>query len=625
MKEKEFMIGCNYWASHAGIYMWRKYDKIVTEKDLQLLSNYGVNTLRIFPLWCDFQPLTEVLFCDDNPENFSSFRMRTGDKPLFYQKYPDSGLDEKQVENFKHFLSVAQKYNLKIIVSFITGWMSGSKFVPAPFVSKNLIKDPEVVLYECAFINDLILEIKDFDNIIAYEPGNETNCLSDGLTEFDTEMWLKSIVDTIRLADPTRPVYSGMHGCKCWGNWNLPMEGKRCDMVTTHPYPAFTPYCQNEKLTAMRAAMHSASENSYYSSIAGVPSLVEEAGSLGPSFLCDEAVFDYFEQACMTSYMAGSTGFLWWCAFDQNLLNFDPYDVKCVETRLGLAYSNQTAKPALVKLQEMASVIEEIGELESPQKDAVVVLGKYTNNWKVAYGGFMLGVQSGYYLDFCYESQQIKDSEYYILPCVSSLFFIPKYQWEILKEKVRNGAKLLISANGGAILDFEEVVGLKVYGNETTDTPLNFSLQGKKLSIARTMKMELKTSTAKVLSYDDEGNIALTENTYGKGTVMFLNAPLEDSYTELHYPEKTDLYEVYKFFFKDKKKIVDVRDKYVFTTTHTLANGNTGVMLYNFNKETNAIDLHLEKGTKIEKVLYAKEKDGVLTMDKNYAYIELSK
>lgn len=111
MQEKEFMLGCNYWASHAGIYMWRNYDKNVIEKDLQLLSEYGVNTLRVFPLWCDFQPLTEVIFCDDNPENFSSFRMRTGDKPLLYQKYPDSGLDEKQVDNFKHFLSVAQNTN----------------------------------------------------------------------------------------------------------------------------------------------------------------------------------------------------------------------------------------------------------------------------------------------------------------------------------------------------------------------------------------------------------------------------------------------------------------------------------------------------------------------------------
>ena len=38
--------------------------------------------------------------------------------------------------------------------------------------------DPEVILYECAFIRDLIFEIKDFDNVVAYEPGNETNCLN---------------------------------------------------------------------------------------------------------------------------------------------------------------------------------------------------------------------------------------------------------------------------------------------------------------------------------------------------------------------------------------------------------------------------------------------------------------
>ncbi len=28
----DFQLGCNYWASHAGIYMWRDWDKQVVKQ-----------------------------------------------------------------------------------------------------------------------------------------------------------------------------------------------------------------------------------------------------------------------------------------------------------------------------------------------------------------------------------------------------------------------------------------------------------------------------------------------------------------------------------------------------------------------------------------------------------------
>lgn len=54
----DFQLGCNYWASHAGIYMWRNWDKQVVEQDMKHLQKCGVRVLRVFPLWSDFQPLT---------------------------------------------------------------------------------------------------------------------------------------------------------------------------------------------------------------------------------------------------------------------------------------------------------------------------------------------------------------------------------------------------------------------------------------------------------------------------------------------------------------------------------------------------------------------------------------
>ena len=52
----EFFVGCNYWASHAGTNMWHDWDAGVVEADIKRLAEAGVDVMRVFPLWSDFQP-----------------------------------------------------------------------------------------------------------------------------------------------------------------------------------------------------------------------------------------------------------------------------------------------------------------------------------------------------------------------------------------------------------------------------------------------------------------------------------------------------------------------------------------------------------------------------------------
>ncbi len=623
--QSKHLIGCNYWASNLGIYMWKNYDKEVIRKDMQLLSSHGVNCIRVFPLWPDFQPLTETRFVNKGADNYFVFKMRKGDTPLPLCKFPDSGLDENQVANFKHLLSTAEEYGISVIVSIITGWMSGRKLVPDPFISRDLVNDAEVVLYECAFIKDLISQIKDHKNIIAYEPGNETNCLSFEMSGFEAELWLKSISDTIRMADPTKPVYSGMHGTSCKGNWNLITQSKYFDMVTPHPYPCFTEYCIKEKLPEMRASLHAAAESSYYRSIAKKPVMVQEIGVMGQMYMTNDGVPEYFEKACMTSYAAGSKGFLWWCAFEQTHLDIAPYDVNCCEADLGLAFADHTPKPVLKKLAEVRKAIDEIGDLPDPIHDACLIITNNIDHWGNAYGSYMMGVQSGNYIDYIFETQPIKDYEYYILPSLGDNVGLNKYSSKELNQRVKDGAKLLVTYNGGAMWDFEEMTGLKIYGKEHLSHVKEFELNGKKLSIKCSKNVDLVPTTATVLVKDTEGRIVLTENKVGKGSVMFLNAPIEMEYVDSNYPENTDLYEVYKFFMKDNKKVITVDSKKAYTTLYDLGNGKIGAMVYNYQKDTNKLNVSIADGYKVTKCLFGSVSDGAITFDRNYVYFEVSK
>ena len=60
MESGTFAVGTNYWASHAGTAMWSDWRPDVVERDLQALAEAGLQILRVFLLWPDFQPLTQL-------------------------------------------------------------------------------------------------------------------------------------------------------------------------------------------------------------------------------------------------------------------------------------------------------------------------------------------------------------------------------------------------------------------------------------------------------------------------------------------------------------------------------------------------------------------------------------
>ena len=49
----KFLIGSNYWGSHAGTHTWRDWRPEVIADDLRLLEEAGVQVIRVFPLWPD--------------------------------------------------------------------------------------------------------------------------------------------------------------------------------------------------------------------------------------------------------------------------------------------------------------------------------------------------------------------------------------------------------------------------------------------------------------------------------------------------------------------------------------------------------------------------------------------
>ena len=140
--KQNFQTGCNYWASHAGTNMWHDWRPDIVEDDFKKLAALKLEIVRIFPLWPDFQPLDLLARGSNIP-----YELRwKGDNPIPVDEDGfQSGVDPEMIERFKFVCDCAEKYNLKLGVGLVTGWMSGRMYAPRAFSQSNLLRDPMVI------------------------------------------------------------------------------------------------------------------------------------------------------------------------------------------------------------------------------------------------------------------------------------------------------------------------------------------------------------------------------------------------------------------------------------------------------------------------------------------------
>lgn len=568
----DFKLGCNYWASHAGVYMWRNWNRSVVETDLQRLKKCGIRVLRAFPLWSDFQPLTLV-----KSNEYREYRH--GDKPLNKQT-PEglAGVDLSMIRHFEEFVELAKQYDMELIIPLITGWMSGRMFFPAAFEERNPISDYETIKWEVRFVKYFVDHFKRYDNIVAWEPGNETNVMSfadDGWKKGNYWVWLSTIIGTIRSADPTRPVISGIHGLKLQGEGTTISEvGELCDVLTVHPYAAFVPHCYVDGYDTMKSMLHGTTESIYYSQISGKPCLCEEIGHLANSVGCEGTVAEYLRANLHTLWAHGFPGLLWWCACDQEQLDFPPYDWCACERELGILRSDGSEKPIAEELRAFQNFASSQSPLPPYQKDVVCILSKHQDNWAVAYSVNLLCKQAGIDVQFVDGEDPLPESNAYLLPSVTG-DAIPRRTWKALMQKVQNGAVLYLSWQDAILSDMEAITGFYVKSNSmrrNAQVHVSIPALNTTLELNNSRRLTLEThQDVEVLGTEPDSNPAFSRHTYGKGCVYFLTFPMEAVLADQPGAfENTSYYQLYQYMFAESsdRKIIEKSSPKLAITEH---------------------------------------------------------
>ncbi len=557
-----FLLGVNYWASNAGADMWRNWDEQAVEKDLALLRENGIEVLRVFPNWRDFQPVEPAF---GGSHGLYEYRMAGDDIPV-----NPCYLDETMLIRFERFCRMAQEKGLKLIVGLITGWMSGRLYIPSALFGKNLYTDPTALYFQQLFVRGFVSRMKAEESILAWDLGNECNCMDKAVHREESCCWSSVVVNAVRACDGERPIVSGMHSLELEGVWNIQDQGEMTDILTTHPYPFWVEHCLLTPLDDFRTLLHATAQTQYYSTVGKKPCLVEELGSMGPMVCAEEKAAGFLKVNLWSNWVHGAPGLLWWCAHEQSHLDAPPYDWNMCERELGMTDRKHQPKPTLLQMKEFRKELDAL-QLILPYRetDGICILSRGQDHWGIAYMSYLLAKQAGITLDFAYCEQELPDSGLYFLPS-ASMAVMSKRRYEHLKWKVYEGAVLYISINDGIFTEFEELTGFTVVRAYRVQKEGCVMWDDEQIPYKKPYQIEMEATRAEVLLSDENENPLFGVAQYGKGKIFFLNFPVE----EMLLTEEKGLDKAYYRFYQAaagdiwKTKGIHKNNPYVGITFH---------------------------------------------------------
>jgi beta-galactosidase len=586
--QQNFDLGCNYWTSTTGTNMWHDWQPDIIQSDLKKIAAIALNCVRIFPLWTDFQPLAMLYGIKNRPYEIGW----TDDRAIIAdQDGMLSGVDPLMLDRLKFVCDCAKQNGLQVSIGLVTGWMSGRLYAPQAFAGRNLLTDPLVIRWQINLVRRIVRDFAAHPALKFWGVGNECNCMS----EADRNQgwaWMNQIASAIRLEDTHHPVVAGLHGIipespvmAAASAWTIQDMGSVCDILTTHPYPAFTPHAAIDRITGFKNVFHAAAESRFYSDIGGKNCIAEEMGTLAPVFAGEQEAADYLKNALYNLWCHNSNGMFWWCAFDQTKLRHPPYQWYSLERELGIFKTNGTKKKIADIMKNFAGFLKKLPFAELPdfKKDAICVLTEDQDAWKVAWGTWLLAKQANFDIEFQYAAEPLKPAQLYLVPCLSGLLGIKKDFWLDLIQRAKAGATVYISLADALLAEFEEIFGIEALYREEQQAKFNFTFADSTLEMSTATRFYFKPVTAVVLAEDEQHNPVMCSAKLGKGEIIFLAAPLENNYIETSKSWQRDYYKIYQKVAQKirRKRIIQSVAAPITVTEHHFDNGRILLCLVN--------------------------------------------
>jgi endo-1,4-beta-mannosidase len=365
-REEPFTLGVNYWPRRKAMYWWSDFDAGEVREEFAIIRSLGLELVRIFLLWDDWQP---------TPERVA----------------PDA------LDHLETVCDIAAGLGLALDVTFFTGHMSGPSWVPGWMLRRDEPRPPRVrqvvsggQVVDCGYANPftdpfalkaeelllrtVVTRFRDHPAVGLWNLGNEPDLFAWPPDAATGRAWVRRMTGLIRELDPEHPVTCGLHVANLLQDNGLrvPDVFGEVDVTVMHGYPIYVDWAESPldpDFVPFLCALTSA--------LCGKPTLMEEFGGCTeapgrPSSVwrwtaygqprrlfmaSEEALAAYLREVLPRLVEVGATGAMLWCYADYapELWDRPPCDESRHERFFGLVRPDGTLKPHAAVVKRFAA------------------------------------------------------------------------------------------------------------------------------------------------------------------------------------------------------------------------------------------------------------------------------
>lgn len=378
-----FTLGVNYWPRRKAMYWWSSFDPGEVREEFAIIRETGLNVVRLFLLWDDFQP---------DPGSV--------DKPV--------------LANLVRVADIAAEYGLGLDITFFTGHMSGPNWSPRwllggtshPYPGprrdivsqgkvvgsgyRNMFHDAVALPAEQVLLSAVVGALKDHPAVWMWNLGNEPDLFAWPNDYKAGREWVRRMVGLIHEIDPVHPVTCGLHGDSLHRDNGLRIDQvyAETDIAVMHSYPMYTPWARqplDPDFVPFTCALTAA--------LCGKPVLMEEFGGCTAQpgeasytmqweshgqqrrqFMASEEDLAEFLRLTLPKLQdSGATGAMIWCYADYvpELWNVPPCDEARHERFFGMVRPDGSLKPHAKVMRDFAATGPQVRPLPDYAKLAV--------------------------------------------------------------------------------------------------------------------------------------------------------------------------------------------------------------------------------------------------------------
>ncbi len=360
-----FILGVNYWPRRKAMFWWSDFDAGEVREEFGVIASLGMQIVRIFLLWEDFQPA---------PNTVSTERLR----------------------DLRAVCDIAADLGLGLDITFFTGHMSGPNWAPPWLLDerippmppgklisggrpvnigyRNYFTDPVAREAQRLQVRTVVGALRDHPGVWMWNLGNEPDLFAIAPDRDSGRAWVQEMTGLIKSIDPAHPVTCGLHVASLFRSDPLRIDDTFTitDVAVMHSYPMYVPWLDNPldpDFVPFTCALTTA--------LCGKPTLMEEFGGCTappgePSqtwewvsygepraqFMASEEDLAAYIQAVLPRLVqVGATGAMIWCYADYAPELYDR--PPCLESRherfFGLVRPDGSLKPHAEVIRQFAA------------------------------------------------------------------------------------------------------------------------------------------------------------------------------------------------------------------------------------------------------------------------------